>query len=70
LAPHLADQVVATHPGAVLIRTTLDLNLQKNLETLAHDRATALGPGLSMAIMVVDHDSGDVLAHVGSPDYF
>jgi len=70
LAPHLADQVVAGHPGAALIRTTLDLNLQKNLEALARDRATALGPTLSMAIVVVDHDSGDVLAHVGSPDYF
>jgi len=70
LAPHLADQAVASHPGSALIRTTLDLTLQKNLEALARDRATALGPGLSMAIMVVDHESGDVLAHVGSPDYF
>lgn len=70
LAPHLADQAVASHPGAALIRTTLDLPLQKNLEALAHDRAAALGSGLSMAILVVDHQTGDVLAHVGSPDYF
>src|SRR4029077_13541798 len=32
--------------------------------------ANALGPDVSIAILAVDNESGDVLAHVGSPDYF
>ncbi len=70
LAPHATDQAVARHPDTALIRTTLDWTLQKNLEALAGDRAAMLGPNLSIAIVAVDHASGDVLAHVGSPDYF
>jgi penicillin-binding protein 1C len=70
LAPHATDQAVAGHRDAALIRTTLDTTLQKNLEALARDRAAALGPNLSIAIIAVDHETGEVLAHVGSPDYF
>ncbi len=40
------------------------------LEPLARDRAIALGANISVAIIAVDNDSGDVLAHVGSADYF
>jgi penicillin-binding protein 1C len=70
LAPHSADQAVATVKDMPLIRLTLDSGLQKNLEALARDRAIALGPNISVAIIAVDNDSGDVLARVGSPDYF
>ncbi|MFG3756391.1 penicillin-binding protein 1C, partial [Klebsiella pneumoniae] len=64
------DQVVGALPDTRVIRTTLDATLQKNLEALARDRAAAQGADVSIGILVVDNDSGDVLAHVGSPDYF
>jgi penicillin-binding protein 1C len=70
LAPHASDQAVAIMKDAPVIHLTLDSRLQKVLEPLAHDRAIALGPNVSVAIMVVDNESGDVLAHVGSADYF
>jgi penicillin-binding protein 1C len=70
LAPHAADQAIAAVKHQPMVRLTLDAGIQRALETLARDRATALGPDISMAILVVDNDSGDVLAHVGSPDYF
>jgi penicillin-binding protein 1C len=70
LAPHSADQAIAIVKDAPLIKLTLDSSLQKNLEALAHDRAIALGPTISVAIIAVDNESGDVLARVGSPDYF
>src|ERR1041385_1727113 len=70
LAPHSADQAVATVKDAPVIALTLDSGLQKVLEALARDRALALGPDLSVSIVAVDNESGDVLAHVGSPDYF
>jgi penicillin-binding protein 1C len=70
LAPHSADQAIATVKDAPVIRLTLDSGLQKVLEALARDRAAALGPNISVAIVAVGNESGDVLAHVGSPDYF
>jgi penicillin-binding protein 1C len=70
LAPHSADQAVATVKDAPVIRLTLDASLQKALEALARDRAIVLGPNISIGILAVDNDSGDVLARIGSPDYF
>ena len=70
LAPHAADQATATIKDRPLIKLTLDAALQRALESLAHDRAVALGPSISVGIIVVDNESGDVLAHVGSADYF
>jgi len=70
LAPHSADQAMASVKDASVIALTLDLSLQKALEALVRDRAIALGPNISVAILAVDNASGDVLARVGSPDYF
>ena len=70
LAPHSADQAIATVKDAEVIRLTLDASLQKVLEALARDRAMALGPNISVGIVAVDNASGEVLARVGSPDYF
>ena len=70
LAPHSADQAIATLKDADVIALTLDSSLQKVIEALARDRAIGLGPNISVAIIAVDNESGDVLARVGSPDYF
>src|SRR5262249_24913032 len=70
LAPHSADQAIATMKDAPIVKLTLDANLQKVLEPLARDRAIALGQNISVAIIVVDNASGDVLARVGSAGYF
>jgi penicillin-binding protein 1C len=70
LAPHSSDQAIAIVKNAPVIRLTLDANLQKVLEALARDRALALGPDISVGIIAVDNESGEVLAHVGSADYF
>ncbi|MFO1111163.1 MAG: penicillin-binding protein 1C [Bradyrhizobium sp.] len=70
LAPHSSDQAVATFKDMPVIRLTLDANLQKVLEALARDRALALGSEISIGIIALDNESGEVLAHVGSADYF
>jgi penicillin-binding protein 1C len=70
LAPHSADAAMATVKDTPLIKLTLDSALQKTLEALARDRAVAQGPNISVAIIAVDNESGDVLARVGSSDYF
>ncbi|WP_456655620.1 penicillin-binding protein 1C [Bradyrhizobium sp. JR3.5] len=70
LAPHSSDQAIATMKDAPVIKLTLDATLERNLEALARDRAIAQGPDVSVAIVVVDNETGDVLARVGSADYF
>jgi penicillin-binding protein 1C len=70
LAPHAADAVVADASDGTIYRLTIDATLQKNLEELARDRARALGPDVSVAIVAVDHAAGEVLARVASSDYF
>ncbi|MEX0852217.1 MAG: penicillin-binding protein 1C [Bauldia sp.] len=66
LAPHLAVQALAAEPGRAVHRLTIDRDLQVQLERLATDRVGSLGAKLSVAIVVVDHGSGAVLASVGS----
>ena len=70
LAPHSADNAMLSVKNNPVIALTLDAPLQQALEVLAHDRAVALGRNVSVAILAVDNASGDVLARVGSPDYF
>ncbi len=70
LAPHLALQAVAAEPDEAVHRLTIDRDLQSSLEQLAADRAAGLGPKLSIAVVVADVETGDILASVGSAGLF
>ena len=70
LAPHAGDAAVAAAPERGFHRLTIDATLQRNLEELARERARALGSDISVAILAVDHATGEVLARVASSDYF
>jgi penicillin-binding protein 1C len=74
LAPQAADRAIADAPLAKRFQLTLDAVAQKNLEDLARARqralATTLGPDVTLAVLAVDNATGEVIAHVGSPDYF
>jgi penicillin-binding protein 1C len=70
LAPHAADAALAAAPERSAHRLAIDALLQKNLQELARERAHALGPDISIAILAVDHATGEVLARVASADYF
>ncbi|ODS01689.1 penicillin-binding protein 1C [Methyloceanibacter superfactus] len=68
-APHAADEAMtASQENA--IRLTIDGRLQRRLERLARERSAALGDAMSAAIVVVDNESGEILARVASPNYF
>lgn len=70
LAPHAADQALIAAPERKTHRLTIEAALQKSLEDLARDRARALGPDISVAILAIDNVSGEVRARVASADYF
>ncbi|MGH6663662.1 MAG: penicillin-binding protein 1C [Pseudolabrys sp.] len=70
LAPHSADQVIGAEPDSRIHRLTIEAGLQRTLQELARERARALGPRISVAILAVDNATGEVRARVGSADYF
>src|SRR5207237_6425206 len=65
LAPHSSDQAISIVKDTPIIKLTVDSHLHKVFEPLARDRAIALGPNISVGIIVVDNASGDVLARIG-----
>ncbi len=69
LAAHLSERMAAADKGDV-IRLTIDARLQKGAEAIVARHVQNAGPKLSAAAMVIDHQSGEVLAHVGSAGYF
>ena len=70
LAPHLAEQEIAQAPRQGVHRLTIDRAIQARMEQLTRQHARAVGSRLSAALLVVDHATGQVLAHVGAADYF
>lgn len=69
LAPHLAERLRAANPGRRHFATTIDAPLQRALERLARDAAARSGARLSIAILVADHSTGDILASVGAAEW-
>ena len=73
-APHflfwLANQLPEQHPSEV--RTTLDRSLQQFVETQVRQIVRDLAPQNveNAAALVIDNHRGEVLAYVGSADYF
>jgi len=70
LAPHSADHIVSLEPDRFVHRLTIDTHLQKILQALALERARAIGPEVSVAILAADNATGEVRARVGSADFF
>ncbi len=68
-APHAADEAT-TASSKTIIHLTINAQLQRRHETLARERAAALGAEISAAIVIVENDTGKILARVATPDYF
>ena len=69
LAPHLTDRAVAADPLATRHHLTLDKRLQQSLEKLAKTSLRGLPESVSVAIVIADHRTGEILASVGSASY-
>ncbi|MCU1349140.1 MAG: family penicillin-binding protein [Acidobacteria bacterium] len=71
-APHFVERVRERAPHAGVIRTTLDAQLQREVQgIIAAERASLLAHGArAAAVAVLDNRSGEWLAWEGSGDYF
>ena len=69
-APHLAQRLKRTNPNATLLVTTLDASLQSAVERMAVREHAYLEDGGSLAIVVVENKTRNVLAYVGGTDYW
>ena len=70
LAAHVAERLARQAPPGSVQQTSIDRGLQSALETLARERAIAIGSGVAAAILVADNRTGEVRAHVGGTGYF
>jgi penicillin-binding protein 1C len=69
LAPHLADELRAAASSRRRFDVTLDAGVQQRLQSLAAQTVRSELDRLSIAILVADHQTGDVIARVGSAGY-
>jgi penicillin-binding protein 1C len=59
-----------TAPDQPVYRLTIDAHLQRQFEDLLRERARALDPAVSVALVAIDNASGEIVARVGSADFF
>lgn len=68
VAPHMADSMATGAQGGQ-IDLTLDMDLQIALEHLVANAVQHQDAQLSAAVVVANHQTGEILASVGSPAY-
>nr|WP_295462776.1 penicillin-binding protein 1C [Mesorhizobium sp.] len=69
LAPHLAETVRRSEPNDLRHVVTLSRPVQQGLEAAADAAARSLGPKLSVAMVLADAETGEILGEVGSASY-
>ncbi|MDX2276068.1 MAG: penicillin-binding protein 1C [Hyphomonadaceae bacterium] len=67
-AQHASAELVAAHPGEAVVQSSLDANLQRQLEALARRHVQGLERDAQIAILAVELDGREVRARVGSAD--
>ncbi|MBU0765898.1 MAG: penicillin-binding protein 1C [Bacteroidetes bacterium] len=71
LAPHFCRRIRNNYPSRPIIRTTLDLEIQRKVEelTLNHSRQLWFRNIRNAAVLVIDNRTKAVTAYVGSADF-
>ncbi|MEW9804842.1 penicillin-binding protein 1C [Mesorhizobium sp. ZMM04-5] len=70
LAAHAADVALRNQPGQARHQLTIRRSVQENLEAVALDAARRTGPRVSVALILADAMTGEILGEVGSANYF
>ncbi|PHR24844.1 MAG: penicillin-binding protein 1C [Hoeflea sp.] len=69
LAAHAADAAIQAQPDTKTIRLTLDAHVQQRMEQLAVESVSRLGPKQSLAMLLADGRTGEIIASIGSTGY-
>jgi penicillin-binding protein 1C len=69
LAPHLAEAARRAEPAETRIKVTVRRGVQEGLEIAARDAAAKLGGNLSVALVMADASTGEIVGEVGSAGY-
>jgi penicillin-binding protein 1C len=69
-APHLALRLRLQSPGELVVKTNIDVDLQRRIEVMAARVQATLEPGAGVAALVVDNTERRVVAYLGSADFF
>lgn len=70
LAAHAAYAMLPKAVAGKPLQLTIRKSVQEGLEQVAKDAASKLGPRLSVAMVLADARTGDILGEVGSADFF
>lgn len=70
LAAHMADAARRKAPQETVYRTTLRKSVQQGLESAASEAAAKLDPKVSVALVMADASTGEILGEVGSAGFF
>jgi penicillin-binding protein 1C len=70
LAAHAADTALRNQPAQASHQLTLKKSVQEGLEAVARDAAQKLGPRVSVAMVLADAVTGEILGEVGSASFF
>ncbi|MBB4351253.1 penicillin-binding protein 1C [Aliirhizobium cellulosilyticum] len=69
-AAHLAEAAIRKQPKAEEYHTTLKRGIQRQLEEVAREASAKLAPKVSLAMVMADATTGEIVGEVGSADYF
>ena len=70
LAAHMAEAAIRKQPGVPRYQSTLKRGIQQKLEDVAREASAKLEPKASLAMVMADAMTGEIVAQVGSADYF
>ncbi len=69
VAPLLSRLAKNENPQQAVIKTTLNLDLQQQIESYSSQQVSRLPRGTSIAILIVDHQTMQIKAYAGSADF-
>lgn len=70
LAPHASEAALRKDPSAIRHELTIKRDVQQGLEIVARQAAVKLGAKISVAMVLADARTGEILGEVGSSDFF
>ena len=70
LAAHLSFQARVANAASGRVQLTVDKAIQTNIENLVREKLVDMTKEESIAVLVANHQTGEIIAHVASPDFF